>query len=424
MESNENEEQITDTEKTTETETEKTPETTAKTPVVTSIKTDNQDKSMCQLYLSNPVQTKETIGSYTSYTLQGIRITNPITRRYRDFDALRSHLVDRWPGVFIPGMPHKKAVGSNDKEVVDMRIEMLNRFCEKLANIGYIFNEKEMDYFLQEVDDVPKLLQSLPAQSYDDILKKYSAAFYDYEDNGEFLTMKQNQTEFLGKLKNKIPFMRNFSNTVKLLREKYQTMQEGYNTVLNVFQVYEEETLIEYAGKNPEKMVINSDNNQFKGGNKKTEVKTKNPYDKLYDSITGDILDAEAMVEALNSLNSLHETLEKIKKNHASISTQLNELQEGKTNIKAVFRFQSREKNIQDLGVEQEQLAKDWKDLEQVLNLAVWNMEREIKNFKETNLDAYYKILVKVSQNFKENSETLGEFWDYILHNNNIQIEH
>ena len=188
--------------------------------------------------------------------------------------------------------------------------------------------------------------------------------------------------------------------------------------------MYEEETLIEYAGKNPEKMVINSDNNQFKGGNKKTEVKTKNPYDKLYDSITGDILDAEAMVEALNSLNSLHETLEKIKKNHASISTQLNELQEGKTNIKAVFRFQSREKNIQDLGVEQEQLAKDWKDLEQVLNLAVWNMEREIKNFKETNLDAYYKILVKVSQNFKENSETLGEFWDYILHNNNIQIEH
>ena len=33
-------------------------------------------------------------------------------KRYKDFDALRSTLVERWPGFFIPGIPPTKVIVS------------------------------------------------------------------------------------------------------------------------------------------------------------------------------------------------------------------------------------------------------------------------------------------------------------------------
>lgn len=50
-----------------------------------------------QLFVSDPVFNKEGVSGYTSYTLQGSKIPEPLSRRYRDFDALRKKLVERWP---------------------------------------------------------------------------------------------------------------------------------------------------------------------------------------------------------------------------------------------------------------------------------------------------------------------------------------
>ena len=97
---------------------------------------DFSNKDLLPMYVSNPEQNKETLTSYTSYTLQGVRVPEPLQRRYRDFASFREKLVERWPGVFIPNIPHKQMVGSNDKEVISMRIEMINRFCQKLSLIG------------------------------------------------------------------------------------------------------------------------------------------------------------------------------------------------------------------------------------------------------------------------------------------------
>ena len=62
-----------------------------------------------EMYVSDPVYTKDGVKGYTSYTLKGTRVPEPLSRRYRDFDALRKKLVERWPGVFIPNIPQKKS---------------------------------------------------------------------------------------------------------------------------------------------------------------------------------------------------------------------------------------------------------------------------------------------------------------------------
>ena len=153
-----------------------------------------------QLFVSDPVFNKEGVTGFTSYTLQGSKLPEPLSRRYRDFDALRRKLVDRWPGVFIPNIPHKKTVGNKDKEIVGMRIKMINRFLKKLSKIDYLFNSDEMELFLQNSSNVPKTLDSIKEDSYEELLKKYASVFTDYDDNFDTLAGKTEQDEFVKRL--------------------------------------------------------------------------------------------------------------------------------------------------------------------------------------------------------------------------------
>ena len=114
-----------------------------------------------QLFVSDPLLIKDGVTSFTSYKLQGTKIPEPINRRYRDFAALRKKLVEWWPGVFIPNIPHKKTVGNTDKEIVDLRIAMINRFLKKLSNIDFLFNSDIMNYFLENSTNVSKTLENI-----------------------------------------------------------------------------------------------------------------------------------------------------------------------------------------------------------------------------------------------------------------------
>lgn len=84
-----------------------------------------------------------------------------------------------------------------------------------------------------------------------------------------------------------------------------------------------------------------------------------NPYDRLYDSITEDYLDTEAMQEALEGLKGLQESYNKLTKTLTSINVQLNDLQAGKTNVKNLLRFKGKEDNISTLMAEKE----NWKKI-------------------------------------------------------------
>lgn len=56
-----------------------------------------------------------------------------ITRRYSDFFLLREILVKRWPGFYIPSLPEKKTIGSDDKLFVESRRRGLEYFLTTIA---------------------------------------------------------------------------------------------------------------------------------------------------------------------------------------------------------------------------------------------------------------------------------------------------
>jgi hypothetical protein len=374
-----------------------------------------------QLYVCDPVLIKDGVTPYTSYTLKGKGLPESLNRRYRDFDALRKKLVERWPGVFIPNIPHKKTIGSTDKGTVELRIEQINRFLKKLSNIDYLFKSDEMELFLQNSSNIPKILDNIKEESYQEKLKKYSQVFVDYDENFDTIAGKTDQENFSKQLSIIYQNLRAFKNFIQGERERYSVFQKQYLAILNLLSFYEKDVIKNLIGENDDKLVLfNPQNIDISKNISTAEENLINPYDRLFDSFTEDFLDAEAMQEALEGLKNLRETYNKLTKNLTSVNVQLNDLQAGKTNVKNLFSFKNKEDNSNKLMIEKEKLEKDIDNLGQIIKIATFNMQIQIKNFKSISLENYYKELRLIQEDTERNAKIIDTLWDSVIKDKNI----
>ena len=374
-----------------------------------------------QLYVSDPILNKDGVNQFTSYTLQGAKLPESLSRRYRDFDALRKKFVERWPGVFIPNIPHKKMLFNTDKDIVGLRIEQINRFLKKLSRIDYLFNSDEMELFLQNSSNVPKTLESIKEDSYQELLKRYSSTFTDYDENFDTIAGKTEQDDFYKKLTAMYPKLRNFRAFIYAEKERYKVVQQNYLAVINTLSLYEKEVVDTYVNSDENKLVLfNMKNIDLCKNISNAKEKMINPYDRLYDSITEDYLDTEAMQEALEGLKGLQESYNKLTKTLTSINVQLNDLQAGKTNVKNLLRFKGKEDNISTLMAEKEKLEKDIEYLGQIIKIATFNMQGQIKKFKNVSLENYYSQLSKIGKDTEANAKIIDDLWETVVKDKNI----
>jgi hypothetical protein len=374
-----------------------------------------------QLFVSDPVFNKEGVSGFTSYTLQGSKIPEPLSRRYRDFDALRKKLVERWPGVFIPNIPHKKTMGNTDKEIVGLRIEMINRFLKKLSKIDYLFNSDEMELFLQNSNNVPKTLDNIKEDTFEELLKKYSSTFTDYDDNFDTSTGKSAQDEFAKKLNENYPRLRAFRAFIAQEKERFKEVQKNYLAVISDLSIYEKEIISTFVNSDENKLVFfNMKNIDLCKNISNAQEKVINPYDRLYQAITEDYLDTEAMQESLESLKGLQDTYNKLTKNLTSTNIQLNDLQAGKSGIKSMLSFKGKEENISELMMKKEKLEKDIDNLGQVIKIATFNMQNQMKNFKNISLQNYYNELSRIEKDTESNAKIFDDLWDTVVKDGNI----
>ena len=380
-----------------------------------------ENEAAQQLYVCDPVLIKDGVTPYTSYTLKGKGLPESLNRRYRDFDALRKKLVERWPGVFIPNIPHKKTIGSTDKGTVELRIEQINRFLKKLSNIDYLFKSDEMELFLQNSSNIPKILDNIKEESYQEKLKKYSQVFVDYDENFDTIAGKTDQENFSKQLSIIYQNLRAFKNFIQGEKERYSVFQKQYLAILNLLSFYEKDVIKNLIGENDDKLVLfNPQNIDISKNISTAEENLINPYDRLFDSFTEDFLDAEAMQEALEGLKNLRETYNKLTKNLTSVNVQLNDLQAGKTNVKNLFSFKNKEDNSNKLMIEKEKLEKDIDNLGQIIKIATFNMQIQIKNFKSISLENYYKELRLIQEDTERNAKIIDTLWDSVIKDKNI----
>ena len=380
-----------------------------------------ENEEPVQLYVSDPILNKDGVNQFTSYTLQGAKLPESLSRRYRDFDALRRKFIERWPGIYIPNIPHKKMVGSTDKDIVGLRIEQINRFLKKLSHIDFLFNSDELELFLQNTSNVPKTLDNIKEDSYQNLLKRYSSVFTDYDDNFDTIAGKTEQDQFYKNLVGMYPKLRSFRAFILQEKERFKVVQQNYLAVINTLSLYEKEVIDSYVGSDENKLVLfNMKNIDLCKNISNAKEKIINPYERLYDSITEDYLDTEAMQEALEGLKGLQENYNKLTKNLTSTNVQLNDLQAGKTNVKNLLRFKGKEENISTLMADKERLEKDIEYLGQIIKIATFNMQNQIKKFKTVCLENYYSQLRMIEKDTEFNAKISDDLWESVVKDKNI----
>jgi len=367
------------------------------------------------MYVTDPILNKTNTFSYTAYTLQGKKIPEPLIRRYRDFAALRVKLVENWPGFFIPNIPHKQIIGSKNNEIIEMRIELINRFCTQISKIDYLFNSEEMNIFLTNTTDVIKLFNNCKTKSYNELLKKYSEIITNYDDNFDIENSKKEQEKFYKLIKENYPRIKSFKQLIINSRDKYKNIHDNYTSIINILSLYEKETLKDYCNNDENKLIFyNSKNENLLNNIEKIRQSSNNPYDRLLDSISEDYLYTEAMIESFDSLKELNEKLNKLKKKFLSLNADLVSLQSGN-------KIKNKEEIMNNLSTQKNNLENEINDLEKIIKIVTFNMNDQIKKFKTHSLNYYYKELLKLEEDTDKFGKDLENLWESTLDNDNIK---
>ena len=82
--------------------------------------------------------------------------------------------------------------------------------------------------------------------------------------------------------------------------------------------------------------------------------------------------------------------------------------------------FKNKEKEITRLNSEKENLEKNINDLKNIIKVATFIMQNEIKNFKIIQLENYYAELSRIDNDIEKNAEISDNLWESVIKDNNI----
>ncbi len=370
------------------------------------------------MYVKDPVLNDAMI-KYVTYTLAGRSINQDhLIRRFSDFFALREKLVERWPGIFIPSIPPKKAVGNLEPKNVDHRMRKLNDFCYKLSHYSFLMNSEEVQMFQTATGDCGKAITALPKLSYTDILQKYQSTFTNYYENYDIILGKGKMIELSSFLKRALKNIKAFKETVTTAYSRSEDEIERYISMMKSIQEYETKTLAEYVEDSNKLIFTNGDKSDIIDRMSALDTTLLNPYKYLVDWIESEEMDLEAMLETLDGLTGLNTTMEKLQQKIDNIDR---DLKNGTYEKKGFMKIFSSEKNSKEgLENQKQKCEEDIEALKMILKIAHCNMECEFGHFKEEKVKMYHKNIKLFAITQKGNNKFLEDLWKDIKTNLNL----
>ena len=374
-----------------------------------------KELSSYPMYIDNPKKVeKPVVGSFIQYTMDGTDITEPLTRRYSDFFSLYEKLLQRWPGIYIPRVPPKKITGNMDPSVIRTRMRLLNRFCLHLSNIEYLYKAEETNIFRNNIPDVANAINKLPELSLSEILTRMKEAFPEYNENYDIIVGKskfETFETFLTACEKKIG---EFKSSVDIASEKRDADKKQFLELIKGFTNYEKDNMMIYADNNVNSLIFfNPAYSSLSERVLKLKQDMINPFVAFRDWLQEEILDVEAMKEALKQIRNLLETESKLKDKLNTLEEDLKKGQQGQVNIfKSIFK--KKEDIIAEMEKEKEITQQKIADIGEIIKIVGDNMENQIEIFKNDKTQNYYKYLKMFAILQRESNRVIRELWTLV----------
>jgi hypothetical protein len=189
-------------------------------------------------------------GAHVTYTVKGYDEDGPFegAKRYNDFYNLRAAILTRWPGIYVPPIPPKKAVGNKEDRFLDERKHFLERFLLMTSKMDHIMKSDEFRLFSRPSGEIDKAVQMLPAITPDFLLERYKNQL---EISEEVTKRESNDNKTL--INDYQSFIKNFMKTLKFMRDsvkQFVTDSEkenmNYRDMMDMLMRFEQNVLLEY----------------------------------------------------------------------------------------------------------------------------------------------------------------------------------
>ena len=339
-------------------------------------------------------------------------------RRYNEFHALHEALLRRWPGIVIPLVPPKKAVGNKGAAFVQERRFYLERFLRKMSKYDFIINSQEFQIFARPQGlDIMKSLERLPRltspQMYDRL--KEATMTDDSELSDRDRDMYDSKlTEFAVYIKKADPFLKKMKGDLARYLTKKQVVMRGYAAMSNTLVDYENNSLAYYRDQDVNSLVFAfADYPRLDDQFKKSVESLKNPFTDLYHWIKGEIYDLQAFQVALNARKASQNAVKELEKKIKQTKADINNVSAGKKTVNTLF------KNTGDVHKMQSNLETYERDHEAQKKIydvmTVYQAQTVMPQFKKEKLALYTAIIQHFSVIEISNSHNSAKFWSEVL---------
>lgn len=351
------------------------------------------------------------LANHLQFSISGKDIPQGIKRRYNDFLQLREKLIENWPGVYIPNIPSKKKVGELNRKTVLLRIRALNVFLSNISKIPFLSQSEEIKSFQTLTDDFGKAIEKMPKSSFVEILEKYKNAFPTYNVNYDLNQGKEKINlfnSFLKKIKNNLS---TFKKAVDISVDKRKEDILQYFEITHNLISYEKTNIMKYIDDYYDKLIFNNEkNSKLKEKFEKINEYLNNPFENVYNWLYDEEKDVQAMIEAINGINTLEMNYNKLKQKDESIENDIKKLESGQQGfIKNIFK--KKEESLSELNQEKNKNTNSIKNLNEIIKIVTYEMENKISEFKIEKINNYVKMIKEFANNKIQSNKKLNELF-------------
>ena len=168
----------------------------------------------------------------------------------------------RWPGIFIPQIPKKKAIGNKDRVYLMERRFYLERFLRNLAKFDFIIESPEFQIFARPTaGEVDRSLNKMPKLSPDQLYERVKTATgcddaaYDERQKEQF---DRAITEFAFFEKKAEKFLKQLKDDLTRFLTKKDKVMKAYSGMSKLLTDYEDHNLTQYSDVDVTKLILNN----------------------------------------------------------------------------------------------------------------------------------------------------------------------
>lgn len=272
-----------------------------------------------EVFVEQPETAGSAVSRYTTYLVRGELRGGPVfrtRRRYSDFEWLRKVLVAHFPGIVVPQIPKKQRTGRFEEAFIEARRAGLEEFLQRCFRRKFIAMQSPLlARFLEaSEEDLEDLKKKLEARPLAEKCKEFKVAFAQELRKIELPPDDSRLMECRSFVESQLVSLKELSTAVGKVAEAQRAVTSAVTAAQRrLGNVCQEESGVlteTHSLEQPRVELLASLRQQ----NEVMEGAPALHYDVFLSAIEWEFDDAEAMSEALETLDALQKHLQETKK--------------------------------------------------------------------------------------------------------------